>query len=443
MAHLLIVDDDHAFRVSTSALLRQDGYEVFVASDGKEAVQALRSSRFDLMLLDLRLPEVDGLQIVEALRLWGENIPILMISGFGTVDSAVEALHLGADDFLTKPVEPDVLSARVANLLERRPGATASSGSSFCGMIGRSAAMREVFGAVRRVAPGETTVLITGETGTGKELVARAIHDSSARASAAFMAVNCASLAEGLLESELFGHVRGAFTGAVADKTGLFEAARGGTLFLDEIVDMSMGLQQRLLRVLQEREVRRVGSVRSVPVDVRIVAATQRDLRREVVEGRFREDLFYRLNVFAIALPPLRERSSDIPLLVDHVLRSRLGREMLVCSPLAMRMLRSYRWPGNVRELFAALESAVIRAEGSRIEANNLPDQVRSALDRDSAALERYRALPGDEDERGAILAALEAAGGSRSRAAEILGMGRTTLWRKLKQYPPASPEQV
>jgi transcriptional regulator with PAS, ATPase and Fis domain len=291
-------------------------------------------------------------------------------------------------------------------------------------------------------------VLIVGETGTGKELVARAIHDISPRRDSPFLAVNCASLAEGLLESELFGHVRGAFTGAVADKVGLFEAARGGTLFLDEIVDMSAGLQQRLLRVLQEREVRRVGSVKAIPVDVRIVAATQRDLRMEVSAGRFREDLYYRLKVFSITLPPLRDRPSDIPLLVDHALRrfrstassgsaSDAAKEQrLVCSPLAMRMLRSYGWPGNVRELFAAIESAAIRADGTRMDANHLPDEIRTALDRSPVSLERYRSTTRDSDERSAILAALEEAGGSRSRAAEILGMGRTTLWRKLKQYP-------
>jgi DNA-binding NtrC family response regulator len=434
-ARLLLVDDDHAFRVFTSALLRQDGHEVVVAADGKEAIGALREQRFDLMLLDLRLPGTDGLRIVEALRLWGEGIPILMISGFGTVEAAVEALHLGADDFLTKPVEPDVLSARVADLLERRPGASGEPGSSFANMIGRTAAMRAVFDAVRRVAPTDTTVLVMGETGTGKELVAHAVHAHSARRGARFLAINCAALTEGLLESELFGHVRGAFTGAVADKPGLFEAAHGGTLFLDEIGDMSLGLQQRLLRVLQDRQVRRVGAVSATRVDVRIIAATRRDLRREASTGAFREDLFYRLNVFAIELPPLRERAADVPLLVEHALRSlRGGRTRLTCSPLAMRMLRAYSWPGNVRELLAVLESAAIRADGDRIEAQHLPEEVRSVLDR-GAGIERYRGGGGAEDERAVILAALEEAGQSRSRAAEILGMGRTTLWRKMKQY--------
>ena len=435
-ARLLLVDDDLAFRVFTSALLRQDGYEVVVAGDGKEAISALRQQHFDLMLLDLRLPGTDGLRIVEALRLWGEGIPILMISGFGTVEGAVEALHLGADDFLTKPVEPDMLSARVAELLERRPGAVVVPGSSFAGMIGRSSAIREVFEAVRRVAPTDTTVLVTGETGTGKELVARAVHAHSARHNARFLAINCAALAEGLLESELFGHVRGSFTGAIADKPGLFEAAHGGTLFLDEIGDMSLGLQQRLLRVLQEREVRRVGAVSAQAVDVRIVAATRRDLRRDVAAGGFREDLFYRLNVFTIGIPPLRERAADIPLLVEHALRSlRAKRPHLTCSPLTMRTLRAHAWPGNVRELLSVIESAAIRADGQRIEAQHLPEEVRSALDAGAAGSDRYRVTPSADDERGAIVAALEAAGGSRSRAAEMLGMGRTTLWRKMKQY--------
>jgi two-component system response regulator HydG len=435
-ARILLVDDDRVFRVSTSALLRQDGHHVTAVGDGQEAVAVLRAERFDLMLLDLRLPGTSGLQIVEALRLWGEDVPILMISGFGTIDSAVEALHLGADDFLSKPVEPDVLSARVAGLLERRPGAEAVPDSSFCGLVGRTAAMREVFDAVRRVAATDATVLVTGETGTGKELVARAVHQSSARRGGPFVAVNCAALSEGLLETELFGHLRGSFTGAVADKAGLFEAANGGTIFLDEIGDVGPALQQRLLRALQEREVRRVGAVRSTPVDVRVVAATRRDLRREVAEGRFREDLFYRLNVFPVALPPLRERAADVPLLVEAALAGlRRGRPRLACSPLAMRTLRAYPWPGNVRELLAALESAAIRADGDRIEAQHLPGEVRAALDRGAAGTDRYRAHDAPGDERSAILAALEEAGGSRWRAAEILGMGRTTLWRKMRQH--------
>ena len=438
MAKILIIDDDRAFRLSTAALLRADGYEVDSVADGAAGGESLRASRYDLVILDLKMPGVDGLGVVEALRLWGERVPILMISGFGTVESAVRALHLGADDFLTKPVEPDVLSARVADLLARRPIPDAPAANPG-GMIGRSPAMREIIAAIRRVAAGETTVLITGETGTGKELAARAVHELSPRKNASFIAVNCAALAEGVLESELFGHVKGAFTGAIRDRVGVFEAANDGTIFLDEIGEMSMTLQQRLLRVLQEREVTKVGSPRAVKVDVRVVAATNRDLSEMVAQGKFREDLYYRLAVFPIALAPLRERRADIPLLVEHalsILKSRrAGSERLVCSPLAMRLLRNYDWPGNIRQLFGVIERAAVEAEFGRIEAQHLPAELRPAT---AGGLElreqRYRGSGGAEDERAAILSVLEATGGALAQSAELLGMGRTTLWRKIKQ---------
>jgi len=435
MTRILIVDDDRAFRLSTAALLRADGYDVDCVADGAAAAESLRATRHDLVVLDLRMPGVDGLGVVEALRLWGERVPVLMISGFGTVESAVRALHLGADDFLTKPVEPDVLSARVADLLARRPSLEAASPNP-AGMVGRAPKMREAIASIRRVAAGDTTVLITGETGTGKELAARAVHDLSPRQRAPFVAVNCGALAEGVLESELFGHVRGAFTGAMRDRVGVFEAANGGSIFLDEIGEMSGPLQQRLLRVLQEREVTRVGASRPVKVDVRIVAATNRDLGAMVAEGRFREDLYYRLAVFPIALPPLRERRADVPLLVEHALRilraRREGAERLACSPLAMRLLRAYDWPGNVRQLFAVLERAAVEADYGRIEAQFLPPELRPA----SAEREqRYRGAGAAEEERAAIVAALAQTGGALAQSADLLGMGRTTLWRKLKLY--------
>ncbi|MBC7791178.1 MAG: sigma-54-dependent Fis family transcriptional regulator [Anaerolineae bacterium] len=443
---ILVVDDDRAFRLSTAALLRQDGYEAIPVASGQEAVEALSKGSFDLMLLDLRMPgATDGLTVIEALRRWGEGIPILMISGYGTIDAAVRALHLGADDFLTKPVEPVVLSARVAELLERRPTGMAED-ISVGGMIGRSEPMRIVTDAILRVAPTEATVLVTGETGTGKELASRAVHDRSLRRNGPFVAVNCAALAEGLLESELFGHVRGSFTGALSDKRGLFEEASGGTLFLDEIGDVSLSLQQRLLRAIQEHEVRRVGAVRPTKVDVRVVAATSRDLRQEVAAGRFREDLFYRLNVFTIPLPPLRERRGDIPILIEAALgkirSERPGQQRLTYSPLAMRMLRAHDWPGNVRELFAVINGAAIRTDGDRIEAQHLPPEVRAAIgiDMDDANM-RYRADASTDDERALIVAALNDANGNRSRAAEQLGMGRTTLWRKMRSYGLEKPE--
>jgi DNA-binding NtrC family response regulator len=444
---ILIVDDDRAFRLSTAELLRQDGHDVETAADAASAATMLDAGAFDLIVMDMRMPGVDGLTAVEVLRTRGVRLPILMISGFGTVDAAVDALHRGADHFLTKPVDPDVLSAKVAELLERRPAEERIREGALGAMVGHARVMREVFDAVRRVAPTETTVLVTGETGTGKELVARAIHDLSGRSSGPFIPVNCAALAEGVLESELFGHVRGAFTGAVADRQGLFAAAARGTVLLDEVGDVGLALQQRLLRVLQEREVTRVGAVRPEAVDVRIVAATHRDLQTEMRSGRFREDLFYRLNVFRIDLPPLRERPADIPLLVEAALSRLQTRGVATTSssfsPLATRFLRGYAWPGNVRELFAVVESASIRAGGGRIEAQHLPASIRDPDPHGGPARaeDRYRASAPDA-EREAILAALDEVGGSRARAAELLGMSRTTLWRRMKEFGLGPDEQ-
>ena len=436
MPRLLVVDDDNAFRLSTAALLRADGHEVDVAADATAAVQALKARAYDLLLLDLRMPGIDGIQLVETLRVWGESVPVLMINGYGTVESAVRAMHLGTDDFLTKPVEPDVLSARVAELLERRP-VTASADAAAGGIVGRTDVMRSLFASLRRVAPQDTTVLVTGETGTGKELVARAVHELSSRAASPFIAVNCAALGEGVLESELFGHVKGAFTGAVRDRAGVFESAHGGTIFLDEVGEMSASVQQRLLRVLQEREVTRVGSARPVRVDVRVVAATNRNLAELVESSRFRQDLYYRLAVFPLVVPPLRERRADIPLLVAHTierLRSRApDGENLMCSSFAIRLMRNYDWPGNVRELMSVVERAAVDAGFGRIEAQHLPPELRLGTDAGSEL--RYRSTRSADDERDAIVAALEQTDGAIARAAELLGMGRTTLWRKLKQY--------
>ncbi len=436
---ILVVDDDRTFRLSTAELLRQDGYDVDVAPDAAGAVQRLDGGGFDLVLLDMRMPGMDGLTAVEVLRTRGLRTPILMISGFGTIDTAVESLHRGADHFLSKPVDPDVLSAKVAELLERRPAEDRVREGALGAMVGHARVMREVFDAVRRVAPTEATVLITGETGTGKELLARAVHDLSGRSGGPFVPVNCAALAEGVLESELFGHVRGAFTGAITDRRGLFAAARGGTIFLDEVGDVSLTLQQRLLRVLQEREVTPVGAVRAQPVDVRVVAATHRDLEHEIQMGSFREDLFYRLHVFPIDLPPLRERPEDIPLLVEAALtrvRERSPRAGAAAfSPLAMRLLRAHHWPGNVRELFSVVESATIRAGGPRVEAQHLPAAIRDPEARGGPTQEeRYKGHDPDQ-EREAILAALDEADGSRARAAELLGMSRTTLWRRMREF--------
>ena len=444
-ARILIVDDDIGFRRTTAALLKNEGHSVDTVEDGQQAVIALRGTHYDLMLLDLRMPGIDGLGLVETLRVWGDGIPILMISGFGTVDAAVRALHLGADDFLTKPVEPDILTARVADLLERRPS-VGDVPLQPAGMIGRTPAIQAFFSSLRKVAPTDTTVLITGETGTGKERAARAVHELSARRTQPFVAVNCAALAEGVLESELFGHVRGAFTGATRDRVGLFEAAESGTIFLDEIGEISLTLQQRLLRVLQEREVTPVGATKPIKVNARVVAATNRNLRALVGEGKFREDLLYRLAVFPLELPPLRERRADIPLFIakalDDVRATAAGRDTLACSPFAIRLLREFDWPGNVRQLFATLESAAIHADFHRIEAQHLPADVRAhnggrtdSNIRATPSDARYRISSDEDEERATIEAALTETDGALARTAELLGMGRTTLWRKLRAY--------
>jgi DNA-binding NtrC family response regulator len=435
---ILVVDDDRTFRLSTAELLRQDGHDVETAADAGEAVAILQADRFDLVLLDIRMPGMDGVTAVEVLRKRGLRAPILMISGFGTIDTAVESLHRGADHFLSKPVDPDLLSAKVAELLERRPAAERIREGALGSMVGHARVMREVFDAVRKVAPTETTVLIQGDTGTGKELLARAVHDLSSRSAGPVVPVNCAGLADGVLESELFGHVRGAFTGAIADREGLFAAARGGTIFLDEVGDVSLALQQRLLRVLQEREVTPVGASRARKVDVRVVAATHRTLDDEIRQGRFREDLYYRLNVFRIEVPPLRARRSDIPLLVEAALerlRDRSAHPPSSVSPLAMRLMRGHDWPGNVRELFSVVESAAIRASGARIEAQHLPAVIRNPDGQNAPTSSEGRYYASEGDERAAVVAALAAADGSRSKAAELLGMSRTTLWRRMRDF--------
>ncbi len=437
---ILLVDDDRAFRISTAELLRQDGYDVFTAAGGAEAGETMRDQSIDLLLLDVRMPLISGVGVLEALRMRGERVPVLMISGFGTIETAVEALQKGADDFLTKPVDPALLSRKVAELLDRRP--TSWDEFTALGMVGSSQSMQDVYEAVRSVAPSDTTALVTGETGTGKELVARAIHDLSPRSQGPFIAVNCAALADGLLESELFGHVRGAFTGAIADREGMFSAAEGGTLLLDEVGDMSLRLQQRLLRVLQEREVTPVGASRPRPVDLRVIAATRRDLRAEAAAGRFRDDLYYRLAVFPIELPPLRERHGDIPLLVEAALERLRGRSRVrtpeSCSPQAMALLRAWRWPGNVRELLGVIESAAIRSGGSRIGVEHLPREIRRSVGGaggEEAEEDRYSSAGDPAGEKAAIESALEAAAGHRVKAARMLGMSRTTLWRKMKEY--------
>ena len=444
IARILIIDDDRAFRVGTRALLMDEGYDVDAAASGDEGLARLQNGRYQLVLLDLKMEGRSGLSVLEELRRSGSAVPVIMLTGFGTVDSAVQALKLGADDYLTKPCDNEMLRSKIRSTLALRAPA-AGIGSDR--MVASGPEMKEVLQSIARVAPTASTVLLRGATGTGKELAARAIHDSSPRRDRPFVAVNCSALAEGMLESELFGHARGAFTGAVAERKGLFEEANGGTIFLDEIGDVSPAMQAKLLRVLQEREVTRVGTVRPIPVDVRVIAATHHDLESLVEEGRFRADLYFRLKVFQIRIPDLKDRTGDIPALVSGAISSwneRVpdpSRQIAGASDETLVALQQYDWPGNVRELVAAIEHACIVCDGSRILPCHLPPEIldsesdeEPAVDEKNDASRRYQA-PDPEAEREAIRRALHDADGNRTRAAAALGMGRTTLWQKLKAY--------
>lgn len=438
---ILIIDDDRAFRVGTGALLADEGYDVDAAASGNEGLSRLSEGGYELVLLDLKMEGRTGLSVLEEIRRAGNSVPVLMLTGYATVDTAVQALKLGADDYITKPCDNTALRSKIRAILARRAPVLGVGASR---IVARSQEMRDVLKAIERVARTDSTVLIRGATGTGKELVARAIHEESPRRSGPFVAVNCSALAEGVLESELFGHARGAFTGAVSDRKGLFEEAHGGTIFLDEIGDVSVALQAKLLRVLQEREVTRVGTTRPIPIDVRVVAATHQDLESRVESGQFRPDLYFRLKVFQIRIPELRERPEDIPALASAALarwneQADADRRIAGLSEESLEILLAYDWPGNVRELIAAIEHACIVCDGNRILPCHLPPEVREPEPEPQAeprndAGRRYQA-PEPEEEREAIVRALKEADGNRTRAAAMLGMGRTTLWQKLKAY--------
>lgn len=441
---ILIIDDDRAFRVGTRALLMDEGYEVDAAPGGDEGLARLAAERYHLVLLDLKMEGRSGLSVLEEMRRSGHSVPVVMLTGYATIDSAVQALKLGADDYLTKPCDNDLLRSKIRSILAARAPAPGVGSDR---MIAAGPEMKEVLQSIGRVAPTDSTVLLRGSTGTGKELAARAIHESSPRRERTFVAVNCSALAEGLLESELFGHARGAFTGAVSERKGLFEEANGGTIFLDEIGDVSPAMQAKLLRVLQEREVTRVGTVRPIPVDVRVIAATHHDLEEMVETGRFRADLYFRLKVFQIRIPDLKERPGDIPALVSAAIdnwNERIAdpaRRVAGVSAETLSLLQSYDWPGNVRELMGVIEHACILCEGSRILPSHLPPEILenganapAAPEEKAESSRRYQA-PDPASERDAILQALEEAEGNRTRAAAALGMGRTTLWQKLKAY--------
>jgi two-component system response regulator AtoC len=447
--HVLVVDDEESMRHLLSVILTDRGYEVRAVSNGEDALRELSSRDYDLVLSDVRMPRMDGLVLLRrALELHPE-LTFIVMSAYGTHDTAIEAMKAGAYDYVSKPFKPDevVLVLRKAeerlrlSRENRRLRSELARGFRIENFVGSSPALQEMLRQVRKVAPTKTTVLLTGESGTGKELVARALHELSPRAAMPFVAVNCGAIPAELLESELFGHVRGAFTDASRDKKGLAAEADGGTLFLDEIGELPLALQVKLLRFLEDEQVRRVGDTRSERVDVRLVAATARDLTRAVKEGQFREDLFYRLNVVNVRLPALRERPDDVPALVDHFLvkyrRLRPDAPLEGVSPQALEVLRSHRWPGNVRELEHAVERAVVLADGPLIEEDDLPDEVRVAPvpaplapGRDLSVKRAFRSL----DEQ-FIRAALERTGGNRTRAAELLDLSYRALLYKIKEY--------
>jgi len=446
---ILIADDEETQREMLGGFLRHLGYEVAEAVDGVEAADRVRRGGMDLVLLDQRMPRLGGADAVRALREIDPDLDIVVITAFGSVEEAVEALKLGATDYLTKPLDLDRLQIVIRKALERRTllrenrelRQKLAGGPRLEGFVGGSGAVEEVLNTVARVAPTDATVLVTGESGTGKELIARAIHAASRRASGPFVALHCAALAESVLESELFGHEKGAFTGADRTRSGRFEAAEGGTLFLDEVSEIPLAAQVKLLRVLQERQVERVGSNVALPLDVRLVAASQVDLMEACRSGRFREDLYYRLAVVKIFVPPLKHRRGDIPELVAHFLRKHSGagaRLVTGVSREAMDALVRYDYPGNVRELENMVHSAVVLARGEILTTDDLPAAVRTGADEEGLTFRRFEgSLPQQVEslERELIEAALRAEDGVQYRAAERLGISERTLRYKLEKY--------
>ncbi|MBX3027182.1 sigma-54-dependent Fis family transcriptional regulator [bacterium] len=439
MAQVLIVDDDAVSCRLLAEVLQGDGVQVAWESEPTAALALARRRHFDLAILDMRMPQMNGLALMQGLRADTPELPVMIMTGFGSMDSAVEALNLGAIDYVSKPMNVEEIRAAVRRALARPADAAAAAGAAepATGMVGRTPAMVEVYTTIARVAPGMSTVLVLGESGTGKELAARAIHRHSPRRERPFVAVDCTALTESLLESELFGHVRGAFTGAVQDAPGLFLEADGGTIFLDEIGDITLPLQAKLLRVLQERQVRPVGGTQWRAVDVRIVAATNRDLAAAVAAGRFREDLFYRLNVVTLRLPPLRERRDDIPLLVDHLVHraaAQCGKPVGGVSAAALAALGAYDWPGNVRELAHVLERSVALARGSVLDVDDLPSALHGRAPAPAADLTAD--LPTLEElKRRYIQHVVDLHAGNVSRAAAVLGIERRSLYRMLRRY--------
>jgi len=460
-AQIFVIDDDTGSREAMAIAVEKTGWKVERFDDARRALEALAEGASpELAICDLRMPGLDGLGFLQEVRKRGHDLAVLLVTAFGSIESAVEAMRVGADDYLTKPVDLYELRKKVTTHLERRQLADKVAELSqqldkrygFEAIIGRASAMEALFEQMRLVAPTRSNVLIVGESGTGKELVANAIHRASPRRDERFLAINCGAIPSDILESELFGHEKGSFTGAIGRKIGKFELAHRGTLFLDEISELYPELQVKLLRVLEDRRIMRVGGGELIDVDFRLIAATNKDLEREVSAGRFREDLYYRLKVVTLRIPPLRERQEDIPLLAEHYLKifcKEHGRDPKRLSARAVEALKAFPWPGNVRELKNAMESIVVFHRGNEINAGHLPVEIREAVGieeeieaiDDSADEELFLELPASGEltmadiERQAILAALERTGGRRAEAAKLLDIGLRTLQRKLKDY--------
>lgn len=454
MEKILIVDDEPSLREVLSIMLKRAGYAVTSASDGEEAIEHLHKDIFDLVITDLRMPKVDGMEVLKAVKSASPETVVLVITAFATADSAVEAMKHGAYDYLTKPFQVDEVQLIIRNALEKRRLTTENillkremaSQSSFAQLVGQSEAMQKVFDVVRKVADSKSNVLICGESGTGKELVARAIHYNSVRSTMPFVAVNCSAVPETLLESELFGHMRGSFTGAIANKAGLFEVANAGTIFLDEIGDTTPTIQVKLLRVIQEREFRRVGGNQDIKVDVRIVAATNKDLEKAVADGSFREDLYYRLDVIPIKLPPLRLRSGDIPLLVKHFLErfsKESGKPMPALTQEAMHVLLAHEWRGNVRELENLIERVVAFSTGGIVSDGEVrgwlhrpispQPQTGTPADLPDEGLDLEGLINGIEKDL--LLKALERTKWVKKKAARLLRLNTRSFRYRLEKY--------
>jgi two-component system response regulator AtoC len=447
---ILIIDDEENFRHMLSVILKKEKYDVETASNGEEGLQKIAVSEFDQILCDIRMPQMDGLEFLKGTQKMGMSTTIIMMSAYGTVDTAIEAMKLGAYDYISKPFKPDEIiltlkKAEERELLRKENELLRNEIKkeySFENIVSKNDKMQKIFEVIKKVAQYKSTILITGESGTGKELVAKALHYNSDRSSNPFIPVNCGAIPENLLESELFGHEKGAFTDAIRTKKGLFEEADGGTLFLDEIGELPLQLQVKLLRVLQDGEIRRIGDSKPIKIDVRIVAATVKDLTKEVNEGHFRDDLFYRLNVFPIHIPPLRERKEDIPLLISHFIKKfnlSLNKNVLGINPKALEILMNYRWFGNVRELENTIERAMVLADGSNIELENLPIEIREFKEKvELASLveEEYSIKKASKIlEINLIQKALKKTRGNHTQAARLLEISHRALLYKIKEY--------